>query len=99
MRKTKTRGEEKKDRKIEKIWIVMTLERVPEICRICAEGWEEETEEIELWLDCSLCGGWFHSKYVGFENLNQEEITDLNYVCNSCNQCPILLPNTCTYIP
>ena len=21
-----------------------------EICGICAEGWEEETEEIELWL-------------------------------------------------
>ena len=56
-----------------------------DICGIYAEGWEEETEEIELWLDCSLCGGWFHTKCVGFQNLKQEQITDLNYVCNSCN--------------
>lgn len=59
-------------------------EESAEICGICTGVWEDHTEETELWLACSLCGGWFHCSCVGLGDLVEEEVAEIDYICNLC---------------
>ena len=61
-------------------------EESAEICGICTSVWEDHTEETELWLACSLCGGWFHCSCVGLGDLVEEEVADIDYICNLCKE-------------
>ena len=49
-----------------------------EVCEICMEEWEEETEEEETWIGCDNCGGWFHAKCIDEDT---DEINTTNYTC------------------
>ena len=61
-------------------------EESAEICGICTGVWEDHTEETELWLACSLCGGWFHCSCVGLGDLVEEEVAEIDYICNLCKE-------------
>ena len=34
-------------------------------CEECVEIYEEETEKIQNWIACDVCGNWFHWICVG----------------------------------
>ena len=56
-----------------------------ETCGICGQEWEDITEEEELWLDCGMCGGWFHAKCIGYNDVCREDLDDIDYVCDTCS--------------
>ena len=58
------------------------IEDNEETCGICGQEWEDITEEEELWLDCGMCGGWFHAKCIGYND--REDLDDINCVCDTC---------------
>ena len=56
-----------------------------EICGVCTEGWKQEIEEEELWLDCSVCDGWFHSHCVGLADKTSQDLSSyIYYICDLC---------------
>ncbi len=54
-----------------------------DMCDICMEVWEEETEQEELWIMCESCCAWYHAKCVGYEPTSEE--IDTQYTCQSCS--------------
>ena len=53
------------------------MENVQEVCGICGGEWEE------IWLDCGLCGDWFHADCVG---ASMDELGEVNYTCDFCTK-------------
>jgi len=35
-----------------------------EYCGVCGILFEEETDEIEKWIACGVCGMWYHWEYA-----------------------------------
>ena len=71
-----TRSDRSKKRRVE--------EENVEICGVCTEAWSDETDEEELWLDCGMCGGWFHSRWVWLGNPLEHELSNVSYICDLC---------------
>ena len=46
--------------------------------------WEEETDALEIWVDCNNCGGWFHATCIGYDEYTIEELADVSYTCLDC---------------
>ena len=51
-------------------------------CRVCGNVWEAETEEVEVWVNCQSCTGWYHASCVG---VDEEEAEETDYICDLCN--------------
>ena len=30
------------------------------VCGVCSKDWQEETEEVEDWIQCEMCEEWYH---------------------------------------
>ena len=43
-------------------------------CGDCGHLYEDETEEPEVWIECSLCSQWFHCSCEGLSCLPPIEI-------------------------
>ena len=54
-----------------------------DVCGICGNAWENETEESEVWVECNSCNQWYHAICTGMED---EEINSIDdYICDVCN--------------
>ena len=49
----------------------------------CGHLYEDETEEPEVWIECSLCSQWFHCSCEGLSFLPPIET---NYICLKCQK-------------
>ena len=48
-------------------------------CGVCGGVYEEETNEIEIWIGCEQCDSWFHATCLGLDSSDPED-----YICDSC---------------
>ena len=48
------------------------------LCGVCSGQWEEETDEVEQWIQCEKCRQWYHWKCV---NVSEEPE---QYYCGNC---------------
>lgn len=49
-------------------------------CGVCDQDWQEETDEVETWIQCEVCEVWFHCHCQNiFNNVAPEE-----FVCTKC---------------
>ena len=58
--------------------------RSDNVCGVCEGEWADETDDMEIWLDCNNCGGWFHANCIGFDDHTKEELEDVTYTCLDC---------------
>ena len=50
-------------------------------CGDCGCAYQEETDEPEVWIECSMCEQWYHAKCEKLICLPQAEE---NYICLKC---------------
>lgn len=48
------------------------------LCDVCGGQWEEETDEVEQWIQCEKCRRWYHWKCV---NVSEEPE---QFYCGKC---------------
>ena len=52
-------------------------------CGDCGCLYQEETEEPEIWIECSLCSQWFH---CSCEGLSCFPPIETDYICLKCQK-------------
>ena len=46
---------------------------------MCGGVYEEETNEVEIWIGCEQCDSWFHVTCLGLDSSDPED-----YICDAC---------------
>ena len=46
-------------------------------CGVCGGVFEEETNEIEIWIGCEQCDSWFHATCLGLDPSDPEDIVSM----------------------
>ena len=85
---TKTPRQKKNNTKVDQLVLDSEsedkIETFENIC--CACMGNEGLSEGENWIGCNICPRWYHRSCLSedFEDLTENEIEDLDYVCPSC---------------
>ena len=46
-------------------------------CGVCGGVYEEETNEVEVWIGCEQCDSWFHATCLGLDPSDPEDIVSM----------------------
>lgn len=62
-------------------------EKVKEKCSVCMQDLDSAAEEDpEQNIGCDNCPKWFHLRCSKFEGLDFNDVKDIEYLCDTCNE-------------
>jgi len=54
------------------------------VCPMCDEVYEEEGENSECWVECTLCNEWYHLECGGILEDQYSNLEDFHFICKLC---------------